>query len=144
MASTSAARTPAHHGAFHAFERIVVPVQGTDAELVAQVWAVQLAADMRIPLLAVHVGDEADGEANEREGRERFGYLAKECSEWDVPFELRILRGGRVADEIVEELRPRDLVVIGTRRLAHEYHLGSVAHELIRRAPCPVQVVRIE
>lgn len=137
-------RDPVLTPAVRPIERIVVPVEGSDREYDAQMWAIQQAADMRVPVVAIHVGEPHEADASERDVRDKFRYLEKECSEWNVPFELLLLRGGKVGDEIVQELGPRDLVVIGTRRLGTQYHLGSLAAELVRRAPCPVEVVRLE
>lgn len=125
-------------GAFHASERIVVPVQGTDREFVAQQWAVELAAALGVPLYAVHVV------AGDADAKEVFSFLRGACDKWGVAFEGTILQGTDVVHQLVEELGPRDLVVIGTRQLASHYHVGSVAAELVRTAPCPVQIVRLE
>lgn len=119
-------------------DRIVVPVEGTADELVAQQWAVEFAAALELPLRAVHIsmrpGDSPP---------DVFAYLESLCKKWHVTLETRTVRGQSVVDELVEELAPRDLVVLGTRKLASHYHVGSVAEDLVRRAPCPVQIVRL-
>jgi nucleotide-binding universal stress UspA family protein len=126
-------------GSFHPADRIVMPVQGTDREFIAQQWAVEFAAALGVPVCALHV---TTSEKVPTSGV--FSFLEKTCSKWGVVLEKHILQGEDVVGELVEEIKTRDLVIIGTRRLAGHYHLGSVSLDLIRRAPCPVQVVRIE
>ena len=121
-------------------DRIVLPVEGTDREFDAQRWAVELAAGLRVAILAVHVSNRVAGGAPRADV---FAYLQGECRKWAVPLETRTLRGNDVVQELVDELGVRDLVVLGTRRLASDYHVGSVAGGLVRRAPCPVQLVRL-
>jgi len=127
---------PMHHPPTHALDRIVMPVSGSDREFLAQLTAVQLAAELRVPVTAVHVGDTDDDEV--------FAYARKECDEWNVELDSVHL-GGDVVETLLSELGPRDLIVIGTRRLGHDgWHVGSVTLALIQRAPCPVQVVRLD
>ena len=124
-------------GSFRPAARVVVPVQGTDREFVAEQWAVELAAALALPVHAVHVAPAgSDGEGV-------FDFIRSVCEKWGVRLTTLVLHGSSVAEELVEELEPRDLVVIGTRRLAQDYHVGSVAADLVRRAPCPVQIMRL-
>lgn len=120
-------------------EQIVIPVQGTDREFLAQSWAVELAAALELPVHAVHV--DTEGTASRRDV---FTYLNRQCEKWGVKATTRVIHGADIVQELVDELRPRDLVVLGSRRMAAQYHVGSVAVELVRKAPCPVQIVRIE
>ncbi|MDX1612581.1 MAG: universal stress protein, partial [Candidatus Thermoplasmatota archaeon] len=73
-----------------------------------------------------------------------FEFMEGMAEKWDVELETRVVASDDVVAELVEELRPRDLAVIGTRQLSGQYHVGSVAAALVRRAPCPVQIVRLE
>jgi nucleotide-binding universal stress UspA family protein len=135
--------------AFRPVDRIVVPSEGTDREFLAQQWAVEFAAAMGLTLHGVHVSDgtrygEAGDTEDEEIARDVFSYLEKLAEKYDVPFSWTILHGGDVVGLLRDELTARDLCVIGTRRLAHHYHVGSVTAALIESAPCPVQVVRIE
>lgn len=120
-------------------EEIVVPVKGTDREFLAQQWAVELAASLDLPVRAIHVV-----RSDESPAKDLFAFLAQECHKWEVPLQTNLVRGSDVAGELVEELGARDLVVIGTEKLSRQFHVGSVAEELVRRAPCPVQVVRLQ
>lgn len=123
-------------------DRIVVPVEGTDREFEAQQWATELAAALDVPLHALHV---TDGNEEEIHG-DHFSFIEKLCGKWDVELEKRTASREDVTQEILDELAPRDLVVIGTRRMANngDYHVGSVTAELVRHSPCPVQIVRLE
>ncbi len=127
-------------GAFRPAERIVVPVEGTDREYEAQQWAVEFAAALGTPVYALHVAS-----GDEDAGREdHFSFIEKLAEKWEVELEAVTISSNDVVTELVEELQPRDLVVIGTRQLSGQYHVGSVAGALVRQAPCPVQIVRLE
>jgi nucleotide-binding universal stress UspA family protein len=119
-------------------ERIVVPVEGTDREYVAQQWAAELAFALGVGVRAVHVDPDM-----RQPQQDLFRYVESECRRWGVPFESVVVHGQDVVEELTGELNARDLVVVGTRALASAYHLGSVAADLVRTAPCPVQILRI-
>jgi nucleotide-binding universal stress UspA family protein len=123
-------------------DRLVVPVQGTDREFEVQQWATELAASLDVPVHALHV---SSGQEEEIHG-DHFSFIEKLCEKWGVELTKRIAGRDDVAQEILDELAPRDLVVIGTRRMANggDYHVGSVTAELVRHSPCPVQIVRLE
>jgi len=74
---------------------------------------------------------------------EKLEGLVRECP--DIPLDLRV-REGKPATVILEEIAEldADLVVMGTHGRTHLDHmlLGSVAERVLRRAPCPVLVVR--
>ena len=125
-------------GSFQPADQVVIPVQGTDREYYAQQWAVEFAAAIGIPVKALHVGNGAQDD-----DPEVFRYIQRLADKHSVTLTTRTLHGD-VVEELAAELTPRDLVVIGTRKLAHHYHVGSVAAALIEKAPCPVQVVRLE
>jgi nucleotide-binding universal stress UspA family protein len=125
-------------GSFQPADQIVIPVQGTDREYYAQQWAVEFAAAIGVPVKALHVGD-----GSQDDDPEVFRYIQKLAEKHSVEITTQHLHGD-VVDELAAELAPRDLCVIGTRRLSHAYHVGSVAAGLIEKAPCPVQVVRLE
>lgn len=124
-------------------ERIVVPVEGTDREFEVQQWATELAAGLGVPIHALHVTSGQEEELHE----DHFSFIEKLCDKWGVELNTRVAGRENVTQEILDELMPRDLVVIGTRQMANsadDYHVGSVAAELVRQAPCPVQIVRLE
>lgn len=129
-------------GTFQPVDRLVVPVEGTDREFDAQQWAAGIAAALGVPIHALHVtaGDETD------QHTDHFDFLERVCGKWDVELDTRVAGRNDVVAEILDELGPRDLVVLGTRRLGskNDYHVGSVAAELVQNAPCPVQIVRLD
>jgi nucleotide-binding universal stress UspA family protein len=134
--------------AFRPADRLVVPTQGTDREFLAQQWAVELAAALGLEVHGLHVLDnDRDGQedaSDEEIKKEVFSYLQKLADKYDVKLTTTLLHGGDIVDLLVDELSPRDICVIGTRKLSHKYHVGSVTAELIERAECPVHVVRLE
>jgi nucleotide-binding universal stress UspA family protein len=136
--------SPPSAGTFQPANRIVIPVEGTDREFEAQQWAAKLAASLGIPVHALHV---QTGPEDERNGdADHFSFIEQLAEKWDIELRTRVAGRDDVAQEILDELGPRDLAVIGTRKMANsgQYQLSSVAAELVRRAPCPVQIVRLE
>lgn len=129
-------------GSFNPLDRIVIPIEGTDREFEVQQWAAELAAALGVRVHALHVSRGNEEELHE----DHFSFIQKVCDKWNIELETRVASRNDVAAEILDELGPRDLVVIGTRRLAGsgDYHVGSVAGELVQNAPCPVQMVRLE
>lgn len=129
-------------GSFQPMDRIVVPVEGSDREFEVQQWATELAGALSVPIHALHVSSGREDDLHE----DHFSFLEKLCEKWEVDLEKRVASREDVTQEILDELGPRDVVVIGTRHMANsgDYHVGSVAAALVRQAPCPVQVVRLE
>lgn len=134
--------------AFRPADRIVVPSEGTDREFLAQQWAVELAAALGLEVHGLHVTN-ADREGQEDATDEEittdvFSYLKKLATKYDVQLTTTVLHGGNVVESLVDELSARDICVIGTRKLSHHYHVGSITADLIEKAECPVHVVRLE
>lgn len=123
------------------FDRVVVPVQGTDREYDVQQWAVEFATATGAPIAAVHVTADPDAVP-----ADTFQFLGKLCEEREVTLDTHVAAGTEeeVVDVLLAELDAMDLVIIGTRKLGQGYHVGSVAEGLIQGAPGPVQVLRIE
>lgn len=118
--------------------RVVVPVQGTDTEFLAHQRACALAAQLGVPAVGIHVAPPGQPGVGTP-----FAYLVREAARWKVPFSGRTIVGASVADEILAEIDALDLVVIGTRQLGTRYHVGSVAGEILKRAPCAVLMIRL-
>lgn len=123
----------------HPVTRVVVPVEGSDREYLAQEHAVLTAAALGAPMVAVHVTHDLD----EPEAQ-RFHYLRQAADRWGVQLQTQVLAGTDPAAVLLEELAATDLVVVGTRHAGRRYHVGSVTQALIASAPCAVQVLRIE
>ena len=51
---------------------------------------------------------------------------------------------GQAADVLLQEAKEADLIVVGNRGLGgfNSLLLGSVSHQVVQHAPCPVTVVR--
>lgn len=119
--------------------RVVIPVEGTDREYVVQEQAAEWASALGVPVYAVHVETAPEGAHNDL-----WKYVQKACDRWGVALQVRVLAGTEPADEILAELDAMDLLIIGTRRLTGRFHVGSVTESILRRAPCAVQVIRLE
>ena len=112
-----------------------------------------LAADLKAPVVALHVLDawEWSEEVGSPSREARVAEAARSCSEWvqglrDAGVEVEVVcRPGVPADAILEEAQARGcpLVVMGTAGKAglRRWLLGSVAQEVLRRASLPVLVV---
>ena len=144
------------------YKRILVPIDGSDTAARGLAEAITLARDLKATLrllnltsdfvLMVEMSNIIDYEKF-REGLNQFGRrLLAQASEQakaqgvTPETSLHDLRGGRVADAIVEEARQSrcDLIVIGThgRRGVARAMLGSDAENVVRSSPVPVLLVR--
>ena len=137
---------------------ILVPVDGSEDSCMAAAWACKLAAEVGGKVTLLHVFNLASADAMalshlsrdeiqdkiERHAGERFE-KAKAAMPADAEFET-IADWGRPADGIVNVARSKgfDHIVMGSRGLSPigELLLGSVSERVLRRAPCPVTVVR--
>jgi nucleotide-binding universal stress UspA family protein len=143
------------------FERIVVGLDGSQISEAALNSGAELAERLGLPLLLIRVADLARVHWGSSEASEAYAELTQEMSrEKDEatrylesmaqPLRERGLtvsvevRSGTAANELVEAVTPRDLLVVsshgrhGLRRLL----IGSVAEEVARRAPSSVLIAR--
>ncbi len=123
------------------FGRVIVPVKGDDDDLLVHDAATALAQCLSIGVHVFHVTPQrldADDEGA------LFGPVWAMAVSRKVPVEATVLIGNDVIAELLDVLDPHDLVVMGTRRLSEDYYMGSVARRLISRAPCPIQVMRLD
>jgi nucleotide-binding universal stress UspA family protein len=144
------------------YKRILVPIDGSDTAARGLAEAIALARELKATIrllnltsdfaLMVEMSSAIDFEKY-RAGLNQFGqHLLEKASrlatEQGVTVEtsLHDLRGGRVADAIVEEARQTrcGLIVIGThgRRGVSRAMLGSDAENVVRSSPVPVLLVR--
>lgn len=145
-----------------AYQRILVPVDGSESSLLGVREALRLARDQAANIRFVFVVDESavgltlEGfvafndiiEALKQSGRDALAaahLLAREASiEADTALVEEYT--GRVADAIVAEAKrwPADLIVMGThgRRGLQHALVGSEAEGVMHKAPVPLLLVR--
>lgn len=142
------------------FQRILVPVDGSETSNKALVAALQLAREGGGRVRLVHAFDELAYLG----GLEYAGNIAAEAREYarkvldealaiakasGVPSEARFLEaaGRRLGEVVADEARAfeADLIAVGThgRRGVGRMLLGSGAEQVIRMAPVPVLAVRL-
>lgn len=141
------------------FQRILVPVDGSETSNQALVAALQLARQgggrvrvlHALDELAYLTGFEYTGEvlAAAREGARKLVADAMDIAKASgVPADSRMLEtpGRRLGEVVADEARAfeADLVVVGThgRRGFSRALLGSGAEQVIRTAPVPVLTIR--
>lgn len=141
-------------------DKIVVPLDLSEHSLVALDYAVGLAEryDARIDVVFVNephlqlsdlawvgVDERLSGEAHLQEARRSLEKIVLDRVPTGVPVDANLLTGEAV-DEIVRfaEAEGADLIVMATRGLGKitSAILGSTAHEVLRRSPCPVLTLR--
>ena len=144
------------------YQNILVPLDGSETSRRGLKEAIGLATALKARLRLLHVTSDfpimlemantIDFEKY-RSGLHQFGRNlleeTKAQAERDgltVSTELRDLKGGRVADAIIDEARSAgcDLMVIGThgRRGFQRTLMGSDAERVMRESPVPVLLVR--
>lgn len=140
--------------------RILVPTDFSTATELALDYAVTVASRFGASLQLLHVVDDplVTGAVGSEvyitslpslrqrlidDAARRLGRLAFTCGRVAARREVRI---GRPADAICEVAREEgcDLIVMGTHGRTGMAHvlLGSVAEQVVRKAPCPVLTVR--
>jgi nucleotide-binding universal stress UspA family protein len=144
------------------YKHILVPIDGSDTSRHGMREAIGLATALKAKVRMLHVisdfalmvemANVIDFEKF-RSGLHQYGrdLLEKTAAEVraagiEVSTGLRDLKGGRVADAIVEEAREAhcNLIVIGThgRRGFERALMGSDAERVLRQSPVPVLLVR--
>lgn len=138
-------------------QRILVPVDFSECSRKALQYALPFAKEFEASLLLLHVvspflppaemslADVADLELRMRESGQRELEALRASVAREVPAEA-FLRVGRPDTEIVRAARELDADVIvlsthGRTGLAHMF-MGSTAEQVVRRAGCPVFIVR--
>jgi len=81
----------------------------------------------------------------EAKANEILGEIKERAEDWGVPFE-RSIQKGAPSDIIVSEAKENDLIVMGHHNRSGLSRLitGSTAQKVIRKADCPVMVIRLE
>ena len=137
---------------------ILVPVDGSEHACMAAAWAANLAANTGGKVTLLHVFNLGSAETMglsqmsrediqqkiESYAQKRFE-KARAAMPADATFDT-LAEYGRPADEIISVAKSSgfDHIVMGSRGLSPigELLLGSVSERVLRRAPCPVTVVR--
>jgi nucleotide-binding universal stress UspA family protein len=140
-------------------KKILVPIDFSDCSKKALQYAIPLARQHGAALTLLYVvpqpsfvGGEYTGIEYARleddqavSGKKQLGALIANEVQGEVPAET-LVRSGMPVVEILEAAKalPADLIVISTHGRTGLKHvlLGSVAEDVVRRAPCPVLVVR--
>lgn len=137
------------------YERLLVPVDGSDASMVAVDEAVALADQIDASIDALYVVDLAAYhgfttedvaiEALENDGEAALADVEERCRRHDVSV-TTAMEIGHPADEIVDYANEEgmDCIVMAThgRRGLGHYLLGSVTERVVRHAHVPVLTVR--
>lgn len=140
-------------------ERIVCPVDFSDASCHAADYAVKLAAELHASVVFVTVLDVGDLRVAMKAGLHGFDTdeeMRREVREWiDEQYAKverdsgsvttsRDVRRGIPDQEILEAIREHkaDLVVMGSSGIAHRFPIGSSTEYLLRHSDVPVLVLR--
>ncbi|ELY63123.1 universal stress protein [Natrinema versiforme] len=137
------------------YDRILVPVDGSDSATVALDHALEIAADHDATVTLLYVADTNEPSQTRigtdvvdvlvREGEEIVSDARERAADRDVPATTDVVQGGP-ADAIVDyaERKDVDLVAMGThgRDGLEGYVIGSVAERVVNAAPMPVLTVR--
>jgi len=81
----------------------------------------------------------------ETRANEILGDIEERAKDWGIPFEKSIQKGAP-SNIIVSEAKEDDLIVMGHHNRSGLSRLitGSTAQKVIRKADCPVMVIRLE
>ena len=137
------------------YERLLVPVDGSDAAMVALDETLTLADRLNASVHSLYAVDPSHAHgfttedlvlaALEDEGEATLADVRERCQAHDVPVETTIERG-HPSDAILDYATDNgmDLIVMAThgRRGLDRFLLGSVTEHVIRHADVPVLTVR--
>ncbi|WP_436348790.1 universal stress protein [Natronorubrum sp. FCH18a] len=137
------------------YDRILVPVDGSDSATAALDHALEIAGDHDATVTLLYVADTNEPSQTrigtdvvdvlESEGEEVVSDARKRAVDRDVPATTDVVQGAS-HDAIVDyaERKDVDLVVVGThgRDGLERYVIGSVAERVVNTAPMPVLTVR--
>ncbi|MFC0472350.1 universal stress protein [Halalkalibacter kiskunsagensis] len=137
------------------FKEIVVAIDGSVQSLRAADRAIELAKISRAYVYVVYAVDSTTSKADvlstwnslgiTQERKKKFKSV-EQCAEKEgVSYEVKIIRG-EPANAIVNFAQEveANLIVIGSRGLSQlqQLVLGSVSHKVLKRATCPVLVIK--
>ncbi len=143
--------------------RILIATDGSKYSNMAVDYGVQMARKLGFDILGLYVinlktleiyalehhdniaGYEAENTRLKAEGEAALEYLSTRCNEQGVKASTTISRGYPAEDILkTAEKEKADLIIVGNLGKTNlEYmFMGSVSETVVKRAPCPVLVVR--
>ena len=141
------------------FERIIVPVDGSEVAKRAAKKALALAQATDIKVVALHVMNVPDLPSSyaypgaigyqemhdfiQKEGQLYLDEIEQLGNQMGVTVSKKLLEG-HPAEEIIKEAKEGDLIVMGSkgRTGLDRLLMGSVAENVARHASCPVMIVK--
>lgn len=147
------------------YSRILIAVDDTDISKLAMEEAIKLAKDQKATLIIIYIADEfipagegvpIDFKEHEnllrKKGRTILNKMIAPVRRTKISYESHLIEitesSDKIAVKIIEEAKKRnaDLIVMGTHGRAglSRLILGSVAEEVVRNAPVPVQLVKTQ
>lgn len=141
------------------FQRILIPIDGSQLSLEAARRGVYIAKKLESKVVFLYVidvrlietssltgTDPSILKARLRIAAERYlNEATKLAEEENITFQNRI-REGLPAEDILKEIEDEgiDLVIMGSKGMsgAHRVIIGSTAEEVVRWSPCPVLIVK--
>ena len=131
------------------FNRILVPISGTEADKEAMELACRLAKKNKGKIWAVYVMTikrslplDAEIEAEIRKAEELLDNIERLAEEQDYEIETDLLQSREVGPTIVDEAVERavDLILMGVTYKKHfgQFSLGNVVPYVLKNAPCRV------
>ena len=141
------------------FERIIVPIDGSDPTKKAAKKAIFLAKSTGVKIVAMCVIDTPDllgfyDFPDEVTYQQIHGFLKKEGNSYLEEIEKlgekmgvnvsKKIIDGHPAEEIIKEVKKNDLVIIGSKGTTalDRLLMRSVAENVVHHAPCSVMVVK--
>jgi nucleotide-binding universal stress UspA family protein len=133
------------------FQRILVPVTGTDADDETMRMACWIARKSKSKLYAMYVITikrslplEAEIESETRRAEGLLDHMAQIAEEEDYQLETDLLQAREVAPTIIDEAVERkiDLILMGVKYKWRfgQFSLGSIVPYVLKNAPCQVML----
>ncbi|MDV2686523.1 universal stress protein [Alkalihalophilus lindianensis] len=137
------------------FKQIVVAADGSEHSMKAVEKTIELAKDRDTKVFVVYVVDGSTSKVDvldswdslgiSEKRNKRLAAMEQQAKSENINYEVKIIRG-EPAYAIVQFAHSieADLIVIGSRGLnqLQQLVLGSVSHKVMKRATCPVLIMR--
>jgi nucleotide-binding universal stress UspA family protein len=124
---------------------VVVGIDGSDASVAALDLAAEEAVARVVPLLVVHARDEDAADRNRPSVNRMLDFaVSRACADHPSLSVAAAPVTGAAVDVLVDQSRDASLLVVGHRghNGARQLRAGSVAQQVVNRAPVPVIVYR--